>query len=157
MRSSCNSEAAAVELAKALLQVSDHLPTCSSISHRKECREFVRRVLDNLSKELNRSYSASVSFIMHLSHASTTDGLYALKDPSVILEIFTVLQLVALVTVSITTSDAIRAAQRRNVATPAALGLSFRTKYQLPVMVVMSIKSANGLLPAASTESWRPI
>ncbi|CAH0518851.1 unnamed protein product [Peronospora belbahrii] len=91
-RSSCNSEAAAAQLAKALLQVLDHLPTCPSVFHRKECSEFLRRVLDNLNEELTGSYSASVSFIRHLSNASSTEGLNVLEHPSVILEIFVVLQ-----------------------------------------------------------------
>ncbi|CAI5743781.1 unnamed protein product [Peronospora destructor] len=91
-RSSCSSEAAAAQLAKALLEVVDHLTTCPSIPHRKECSGFVKHVLDNLSEAFTCSYSASVSFIQHLSQASTTEGLYELENPSVMPDVFAVLQ-----------------------------------------------------------------
>lgn len=93
-RSACNSEAAAAKLAKGLLQVVAHLPTCPSDAHRKECSEFVRRALDNLSEAFAGSYSASVSFVRHITQASTTEGLYMLEDMAVALDIYTVLHLV---------------------------------------------------------------
>ncbi|KAF1784286.1 EF-Hand 1, calcium-binding site [Phytophthora cactorum] len=92
--SSCNSDAAAAQLAKALLLVVGHLPTCSSAAHRKECSGFVRRALDNLSEGFAGSYSASVSFIRHLAQVSTTEGLFVLEDLTVAFDVFTVLQLV---------------------------------------------------------------
>ncbi|KAG3116645.1 hypothetical protein PI124_g2942 [Phytophthora idaei] len=92
--SSCNSDAAAAQLAKALLLVVGHLPTCSSAAHRKECSGFVRRALDNLGEGFAGSYSASVSFIRHLAQASTTKGLFVLEDLTVVFDVFTVLQLV---------------------------------------------------------------
>ncbi|KAG3199624.1 hypothetical protein PC128_g5167 [Phytophthora cactorum] len=92
--SSCNSDAAAAQLAKALLLVVGHLPTCSSAAHRKECSGFVRRALDNLGEGFAGSYSASVSFIRHLAQASTTEGLFVLEDLTVAFDVFTVLQLV---------------------------------------------------------------
>lgn len=92
--SSCNSEAAAGQLAKALLQVVGHLATCPSDVHRKECGEFVRRALDNLGEAFDSSYSSSVSFVRHITQASTTEGLYMLEDVTVASDIYTVLHLV---------------------------------------------------------------
>uniref|UniRef100_H3H7V3 Uncharacterized protein n=1 Tax=Phytophthora ramorum TaxID=164328 RepID=H3H7V3_PHYRM len=93
-RSSCNSDGAAAQLAKALLQVVGHLPNCPSAAHRQECFGFVRRALDNLGEGFAGSYSASVSFIRHLAQASTAEGLYMLEDPTVALDVYRVLQLV---------------------------------------------------------------
>ncbi|ETK87059.1 hypothetical protein L915_08430 [Phytophthora nicotianae] len=93
-RSSCNSQAAAAQLAKALLLVVGHLPTCSSVSHRTECSGFVRRALDNLGEGFTESYSSSVSFIRHLVQASTTEGLFTLEDPMVACDVYRVLQIV---------------------------------------------------------------
>ncbi|KAI9993540.1 hypothetical protein PInf_015663 [Phytophthora infestans] len=93
-RSCCTSAAAAAELAKALLLVVSHLPTCSSATHRKECSGFVRRALENLGEGFAGSYSACVSFVRHLVQASSTEGLFLLDDRTIALDVYTVLELV---------------------------------------------------------------
>ncbi|RLN96669.1 hypothetical protein BBJ28_00002291 [Nothophytophthora sp. Chile5] len=93
-RSSCNSCAAAAQLAEAVLEVVDHLAICSSAEHRRECCGFVRRVLENFREGFVASYSATVSFVRHLVQVSTLKGLQKLENPTVAVDVYTALQLI---------------------------------------------------------------
>lgn len=87
----CKSSASAPTLARALLGVIDHITTCSSASHRRECCAFVRQALDNVAGAL--SYAAAVAFVQSIVQVGAYVALDELHDVAICRDVEAALRL----------------------------------------------------------------
>lgn len=93
LRASCMSSEHATKLGSALLGVVGHISRCSSSEHRRDCCEFLRQALSNISGSL--SYSAAMAFVGSIAQVEASADFHDLVDPTMSIDVQHALHLIA--------------------------------------------------------------